>query len=62
MDLMHILIIVAGTVGLCVSAYALFELVTDAGRRRQPLDIVIAIVVAVLTVWALLIFGDQLLR
>ena len=59
---MHILIVAAGIVGLCVSAYALFELITDAVRRRQPLDIAIAVAVAVLTVWALLAFGDYLLR
>jgi uncharacterized membrane-anchored protein len=62
MGLMHILIIAAGIVGLCVFVYALFELIADAGRRHQPVDIVIAVVVAVLTVWALLAFGDHLLR
>ena len=62
MDHMHILIIAAGIVGLCVSAYALFELIVDAVRRRQPLDVAIAVVAAVLTVWALLAFGDHLLR
>ena len=62
MDPMHILIIAAGILGLCVFAYALFELIVDAVRRRQPLDVAIAVVAAVLTVWALLAFGDHLLR
>jgi hypothetical protein len=59
---MHILIVAAGIVGLCISAFALFELGVGAVRRRRPLDIIVAIVVAVLTVWALLAFGDYLLR
>jgi uncharacterized membrane-anchored protein len=59
---MNVIIIVAGVAGLCVAAYALFELALDAGRRRQPVDIVLAVAVAALAVWVLLAFGDRLLR
>ncbi len=62
MGVMNVIIIVVGIAGLCAAAYALFELVIDAVRRRQPVDIVIAIAVAVLAVWVLLTFGDRLLR
>lgn len=59
---MNVVIIVAGIVGLAVVAYVLFELAVDAFRRRRVLDVAVAVAVAVATVWALLAFGDRLLR
>jgi hypothetical protein len=59
---MSTLIIVAGILGIAIAGYALIELGIDAVRRHQIVDIVLALAFAVLTVWALLAFGDRLLR
>ena len=59
---MNIVIAVAGIGGLAVAVYFLAELVIDAVRRRQFLDIGIAAGVVVLTVWLLLAYGDALLQ
>lgn len=59
---MSTVIIVAGILGIAIAGYAIIELGIDAVRRRQVVDIVLALAVAVLTVWALLAFGDRLLK
>ena len=59
---MNIVIAVAGIAGLAVAVYFLAELVIDAVRRRQFLDVGIAAGVVVLTVWLLLAYGDALLQ
>ena len=59
---MNVVITVAGLAGLAVAVYFLAELVVDAVRRRQFLDIGIAAGVVVLTVWLLLTYGDALLQ
>ena len=59
---MNVVIIVAGVVGLAVAAFFLVELVVDAVRRRQFLDIGVAAAVVVLTVWLLFTYGDALLQ
>jgi hypothetical protein len=59
---MNIVILVAGLAGLAVAAFFLAELLIDAARRRQYLDIGIAAVVVVATVWLLFTFGDSLLQ
>jgi len=58
----NIVIAVAGLAGLAVAGYFLVELVIDAVRRRQFLDIGIAAGIVVLTVWLLLTYGDALLQ
>jgi hypothetical protein len=55
-------IIVAGAVGLAVAAFFLVELVIDAVRRRQFLDIGVAGAIILLTVWLLFTYGDALLQ
>lgn len=59
---MNVVIIAAGVLGLAVVAYALVDLAVDAVRRRRVVDVGVALVVAVATVWALLAFGDRLLK
>ena len=59
---MNIVIAVAGLAGLAVAGYFLVELVIDAVRRRQFLDVGLAVGVIVLTVWLLLTYGDALLQ
>ena len=59
---MNVVITVVGLAGLAVAVYFLAELVVDAVRRRQFLDIGIAAGVVVLTVWLLLTYGDALLQ
>jgi threonine/homoserine efflux transporter RhtA len=58
----NVAIVVAGVVGLAVAAFFFGELVIDAGRRRQVLDIAVAVAVVVATVWLLLVYGDALLQ
>ncbi len=59
---MSLIIIVAGVVGLAVATFFLVELLVDSLRRRQFLDIGIAVGVVVLTVWLLFTYGDSLLQ
>ncbi len=59
---MNVVLTVAGVAGLAVAVYFLAELVIDAVRRRQFLDVGIAAGVVVLTVWLLLTYGDALLQ
>jgi hypothetical protein len=59
---MNIVIIAAGVLGLAVVAYALVDLAIDAVKRRRVVDVAVALVIAVATVWALLAFGDHLLK
>ncbi len=59
---MSVVIVLAGVVGLAVAAFFLVELVVDALRRRQFLDVGIAAGVVVLTVWLLFTYGDSLLQ
>jgi hypothetical protein len=58
----NILIVVAGVVGLAVAAFFLIELLIDAARRRQYVDIGVAAAVVVATVWLLFAYGDSLLQ
>ena len=59
---MNVIIIVAGVVGLAVATFFLAELLVDAVRRRQFLDIGVAAGVVALTVWLLFTYGDSLLQ
>jgi hypothetical protein len=59
---MNLAILVAGIVGLAVAAFFFVELLVDALRRRQFIDIGIAAGVVVLTVWLLFTYGDGLLQ
>jgi uncharacterized membrane protein YeaQ/YmgE (transglycosylase-associated protein family) len=56
------LIPIAGIVGLLVAAFGFVALTVDAVRRRQYLDILLAIVVAIVVVSLLVAYGDRLLR
>jgi hypothetical protein len=58
----NFIIIAAGVVGLAVATFFLVELLIDALRHRQFLDIGIAAGVVVLTVWLLFTYGDSLLQ
>jgi hypothetical protein len=59
---MNLAILVAGIVGLAVAAFFFVELLVDAFRRRQFIDVGIAAGVVVLTVWLLFTYGDGLLQ
>lgn len=59
---MNVVIVIAGILGLAAAGYFLVELTVDAVRRREYLDIVVAIAVVVVTVWLLVAFGDRLLQ
>ncbi len=59
---MNLVIVVAGVVGLAVAAFFFVELLIDAARRRQYLDIGIAATVVAVTVWLLFTYGDSLLQ
>ncbi len=56
------LIPLAGVVGLLVAAFGFVALTVDAVRRRQYLDILLAIVVVIVVVALLVAYGDRLLR
>jgi hypothetical protein len=57
-----VLIIVLGVVGLLAAVTAFAELSWDAVRRHHYLDIIAAVVIAVLTVWLLLVYGGSILQ
>lgn len=59
---MNLAILVAGIVGLAVAAFFFAELLVDAIRRRQFIDVGIAAGVVALTVWLLFTYGDGLLQ
>lgn len=59
---MNVVIVVLGAVGLAAAAYFLVDLMRDAVRRRQWLDIVVALAVAVGAVWLLFAYGGRLLQ
>ena len=59
---MSLAIIVAGIVGLAVAAFFFVELLVDALRRRQFIDVGVAACVVALTVWLLFTYGDSLLQ
>ena len=59
---MNLVIFIAGVAGLAVAAYAFVSLVVDAVRKRQFLDIVIATAVAVAVIYALIVWGDRVIR
>lgn len=55
-------ILIAGVVGLAVAGYGFVTLVLDAGRRRQYLDIGLALALVAIVVYLLITFGDRLLQ
>ena len=59
---MNLAILAAGIVGLAVAAFFFVELLVDALRRRQFIDVGIAAGVVALTVWLLFTYGDGLLQ
>lgn len=59
---MDLVILIAGVAGLGVAAYAFVSLTVDAVRERRPVDVVAAVAVAVAVVFALLAWGDRLIR
>jgi hypothetical protein len=58
----NVVILIAGVVGLAAACYFLVELIVGAIRRRAWLDIVVAVVVVLLTVWLLVAHSDRLLQ
>jgi len=58
----NIAIVLAGVIGLAVATFFFVELVVDALRRRQFIDVGIAAGIVVLTVWVLFTYGDALLQ
>lgn len=59
---MNTVIWALGVVGLAAAAWFFADLVRDAGRHRQWIDIVVAVAVAALTVWLLFTYGGRLLQ
>ena len=59
---MDLVIAIAGVIGLGLAVYGFGSLVWASVERRRPLDAVLAVAVAVATVWLLVAFGDRLLR
>ena len=59
---MNVVLVVAGVIGLAVAAWFFLDLLIDAVRRREYLDVGIAVAVVVATVWLLFTFGDRLLQ
>lgn len=59
---MNVIIVAAGILGLAAAGYFLVEMTVDAVRRREYLDIAVAVAVVVATVWLLIAFGDRLLQ
>ena len=62
MDVVNLVIVIAGIAGLVVAGYGFVTLSIDAWRRRQYLDIVLAAGVGVAIVVLLIAYGDRLLR
>lgn len=62
MSATDVLIWVAGIVGAAACVFGLASLVVGGVRRRRPLDVVLGIGLAVVTVWLLVAYGDRLLR
>jgi hypothetical protein len=58
----NVVIVVLGAVGLVAAAYFLVDLMRDAVRRRQWLDIVVALAFVVATVWLLFTYGGRLMQ
>ena len=58
----NVLIVVLGVLGLVVAAAALIDLVVDASRHRQFIDIVIVVVAAAVAVWLLIAYGDRIMQ
>ena len=59
---MNVAIIVLGVVGLAGAGFFFVELVVDGARRRQYLDIVIAVGLVATTVLLLFFYGDSFLQ
>jgi hypothetical protein len=58
----NLVIVIAGIAGLAVSGYAFVALVRDSLRSRRYIDIAVAVAVAVAVVYALIVYGDRLIR
>ncbi len=61
-DAVSVVILIAGIAGLAVAGYGLVTLSLDAVRRRQYVDVAVAVAVAAGVVVALVLWGDRLLR
>jgi hypothetical protein len=58
----NLAIAIVGIVGLLIAAGLLVELVVDAVRHRQWIDIPLSLAVVAATIWALIEYGDRILR
>lgn len=57
-----ILIWAGGVLGVVAFGFGLGSLIAGGVRRRRPAEIVLGVVVALLTVWLLMSYGDRILR
>jgi hypothetical protein len=62
MDVVNLVIVIAGIVGLIVAGYGFVSLTVDAWRHRQYFDIALAAGIAIALVALLIAYGDRLLR
>ena len=61
-DAVSVIILIAGVIGLGVAGYGLVTLSLDAVRRREYLDVLVAVAIAAGVVVALVLWGDRFLR
>ena len=57
-----VMIWAAGIAGACACAFGLGSLVVGGVRHRRPLEVILGLGVAALSVWFLVAYGDRLLR
>ncbi len=57
-----VIILIAGIIGLGVTGYGLFTLSLDAVRKRQFVDVAVAVAIAAGAIVALVLWGDRFLR
>jgi hypothetical protein len=55
-------IVIVGIVGLLVAGGLLIELVVDAVCHRHWIDVPLSLAVVAVTIWALIAYGDRILR
>ena len=59
---MSFVILAIGILGVLVAGWFLVDLVVDAVRRREYIDVVVALAVVGSIVWVVVVYGDRLMR
>ena len=59
---MNPLILTIGVLGVVIATWFFMDLAIDAIRRREFLDLVIATLLLGAVVWAIVAYGDRLMR